>query len=143
MPEHGNFRSSVHPSEIPFVRRHNEKGSLWTQLLLQFLTDLFESLQVFLSWSEDVHLVWGLGLSSRYFFLSTFPTYFGLVFFQVRLLCVWAQLLEFSTDHFETMHTCSTWSVDVHEVLELSSHYFYQLFLLFRLSFSQVGLLLE
>ena len=25
---------------------HNEMGSLWTQLLLQFLTDLFETLQV-------------------------------------------------------------------------------------------------
>ena len=48
----------------PSVRRHNEMGSLWTQLLLQFLIDLFETLQVFLSWSEDVHLV--LGLSSRY-----------------------------------------------------------------------------
>ena len=30
-------------------------GSLWMQLLLQFLTNIFETLQVFLSWSEDMH----------------------------------------------------------------------------------------
>ena len=35
-------------------------GSLWTQLLLQFVTDLFETLQVFLSWSEDVRVIRGL-----------------------------------------------------------------------------------
>ena len=56
----------------PSVCRHNEKGSLWMQLLLQFLTDLFETLQVFLSPSEDGHQV--LGLSSCYF-LSTFSTF--------------------------------------------------------------------
>ena len=63
----------------PSVYRHNEIGSLWTQLLLVF-TDLFETLQVFLSWSEDVHLV--LGLSSHYFFIN----FFDLVFFQVLFL---------------------------------------------------------
>ena len=46
-----------------FVRRQNEMGRLWEQLLLQFYTHLFETLQVFLSWSEDVHVV--LGLSSH------------------------------------------------------------------------------
>ena len=57
--------SYVRPSEIPSVRRHNEMCSLWTQLLLHFLTDLFKTLQVFLLWSEDVHMV--LKLSSRYY----------------------------------------------------------------------------
>ena len=38
---------SVHSSEIPSVRRHNEMGSLLTHLLLQFFTNLFETLQVF------------------------------------------------------------------------------------------------
>ena len=33
-------------------------GTLFAQLLLQFYTDCFETLQVFLSWSEDVHVVW-------------------------------------------------------------------------------------
>ena len=92
-----------------------------------FLTDLFETLQVFLSWSEDVHLV--LGLSFHDFFIN----FFGLVFFSgqiiIRIDTLCAQLLlEFSTNHFETIHTCSTWSVDVHVVLGLSSRYFYQLF---------------
>ena len=54
------------------VYRHNEMGSLWRQLLLQFLIDLFETLQVFLSWSEDVHVVLGL---SFYYSLSTFSTF--------------------------------------------------------------------
>ena len=52
------------------VRRHNEMGSLWTQLLLQFLTDLFETLQVFLSWSEDVHVIY-----MYIFFISTFSPF--------------------------------------------------------------------
>ena len=55
--------------------------------LLQFFTDLFETLQMFVSWSKDVHLV--LGLSSLYFIIiiiyQLFPL-FDLVFFQVRLL---------------------------------------------------------
>ena len=33
-------------------------GVLWAQLLLQFFTDLFETLQMFSSWCEDVHVVW-------------------------------------------------------------------------------------
>ena len=69
-------------------------------------TDLFETLQVFLSWSEDVHLVFGL--SSHYFFIYCFH-FFDLVFFQVRLLLeylVGAIPPRVSTDPFETMHTC-------------------------------------
>ena len=64
----------------PSVRRHNEMGSLWTQLLLQFLTEFFKTLlQVFfLLGSEDVHEV--LSLSFRYFFINFFPL-FGLIFF--------------------------------------------------------------
>ena len=57
----------------------------------------------------------------------------------IRMDTLWVQLhLEFSTDHFETMHTCSTLSVNVRVVFGLSSVIFYQLF---RLSFFQVRLL--
>ena len=31
---------------------------LWAQLLLQFYTDCFETLHVFFSWYEDVHVIW-------------------------------------------------------------------------------------
>ena len=59
------------------VRRHNEMGSLWTQLLLQFFN--FAGVQV---------MVWRcayvLGLFSRYFY-QPFPL-FRLSFFQVRYL---------------------------------------------------------
>ena len=58
-------------SVLAYICRHNEMGSLWTQILLQFLTDLFETLQMFSLRSEDMHLV--LGLSAQYFLL-TFPT---------------------------------------------------------------------
>ena len=33
-------------------------GIFFAQLLLQFYADPFETLQVFLSWSGDVHVVW-------------------------------------------------------------------------------------
>ena len=40
----------------------------------------------------------------------------------IRIDNLWVQIiLEFSTNHFETMHTCSTWSIDVHVVLGLWS----------------------
>ena len=90
---------------------------------LTVLSTLFETLQVFLSYSENVHVV--LSLSSRYFCYQPFP-FFQLNCFPgqitIRIFTLWAQLLlEFSTDHFDTMHT---WSVDVHVVLGFSSYYF-------------------
>ena len=72
---------------------------------------------MFLSWSEDVHVFLGL---------STFSTKFCQI--TVRIDTLWAQLLlEFSSDHFETMHTCSTLSVDVH-VSATSPRVFYRSF---------------
>ena len=35
-------------------------GMLWAQLLVQFYTDQFETLQTLLPWSVDVHVVWAL-----------------------------------------------------------------------------------
>ena len=57
-------------------------------------------------------------------FVIIFSHFFDLVFpgpisIGKDTLC----LLEFSTDHFETMHICSTWSEDVCVVLGLSSYY--------------------
>ena len=44
----------------------------------------------------------------------------------IRIDILWAQLLpDFSADHLETMHTCSTWSEDLPVVLGLSCHYLY------------------
>ena len=31
---------------------------LWAQVLLQFCTDCYETLHVFSSWNEDVHVIW-------------------------------------------------------------------------------------
>ena len=144
--------------------------SLWKQLLLQIYiytnlfedmtplgwlgrktstqtNKLFETLQVFLSWSEDVHVVWGL--SSHYFFINFFFIFSTKCFLgpiTIRIDTLWAQLLlAFFTDHFETMHTCFTWSLDVRVVLGLNYPpvNFYELFPLFQLSFFQVQLLLE
>ena len=97
---------------------------------LTVLTNLFETLQEFLSWSEDVHLV--LGLSSRYFFFYQLFPLFRQFFpgsITIGIDTLWAQLLlEFSTDHFETMRTYSTSHVNVHEVLGLSFLYFLSTF---------------
>ena len=69
------------------------------------------------TWSVDVHLVlWVI----RYFLstFSTFPTSFFPGSIITRINTLWVQLLlEFSTDHFHTMRTRSTSSVDVHVVL--------------------------
>ena len=49
---------SVHLSFRPSFRPPNVVGTLCAQLLLQFYADSFETLQMFLSWSEDMHVVW-------------------------------------------------------------------------------------
>ena len=53
-----SFRHSVRPSVRPSFRPPNIVGTLCAQLLLQFYADSFETLQMFLSWSEDMHVVW-------------------------------------------------------------------------------------
>ena len=65
-------------------------------------------------------------------FYQLFPVFFpGPI--TIRIDILWAQLLiDFSIDHLETMHTCSTWSEDVHVVLGLLSlfnflHFFFNL----------------
>ena len=42
---------------LPTVRPPKVVGILCAQLLLQFYADSFETLQMFLSWSEDMHMV--------------------------------------------------------------------------------------
>ena len=74
----------------------------------------------------------GFGVILPLFFINFFH-FFNLVFFSgqitITIDTLWEQLLlEFSTDHFETIHNCSTWSVDVHVVLGLSSRYFLSTF---------------
>ena len=58
----------------------------------------------------------GLELYSRNFFINFFFPLFRLVFFSSPVsirINLWSQLLlEFSTNHFITVHTCYTWSVD-------------------------------
>ena len=50
-----SLRLFVRPSVCPSTFT---MGVWWAQLLLQFFTDLFETLQMFSSWCEDVHVVW-------------------------------------------------------------------------------------
>ena len=63
-----SFRLSFRPS----FRPPKVLCTLCAQLLLQFYADLFETLQMFLSWSEDMHVIWIL--SWDYFF-SLFPQF--------------------------------------------------------------------
>ena len=69
-------------------------------------------------------------------FFINFFYFFDLVLFSgsitIRIDTLWEQhLLELSIGHFETMHACSTWSVDVHVVLGLSSNYILSTFITF------------
>ena len=43
--------------------------TLWAQILLQFYSDLFETLQMFCTWSEDMLMVWAV---SSFFWLVNF-----------------------------------------------------------------------
>ena len=45
-------------SDLRFYENVVTVGTLWAQLLIQFYTDLFETLYMFSSWSGDVHMVW-------------------------------------------------------------------------------------
>ena len=78
---------------------------LWAQLLLQFCTDRFETLHMFSSWYEDVHVVWVWLLENfSYFFYIV-----NLVFFHSQYIgngyLLWAQLLlQFCTNCYETLH---------------------------------------
>ena len=60
-----SVRSSVHSS----IRQHLP-WVFWALLVLQFCINLFETLQVFSSWYEDVCVVW---ISFLDYFLSLFP----------------------------------------------------------------------
>ena len=57
------------PSILPSFRPPKVLCTLCAQLLLQFYADLFETLQMFLSWSEDMHVLWILSCD---YFLSLF-----------------------------------------------------------------------
>ena len=67
----------------------------------------------------------GLGVILPLFFYHLFRL-FDLVFpcpITIRNDTLWAQLLEFPTGHFETIHISSTWSENVLIVLRLSYYY--------------------
>ena len=77
-------------------------GTLWAQLLLQFLTDPSEILQMSSSWSEDVHVLFTESLN--YFFFHFFHIFNLDIFSKSVVGTMWAQLLvQFYTDPFETL----------------------------------------
>ena len=84
-------------------------GTLKALLLLEFSSDHFETMYSCSTWSVDVHVVYGL--SSDYFLptFSTFSTQFFSGSLSIRIDTLLEQrIVEFSTDHFETMLACST-----------------------------------
>ena len=112
-------------------------GVLWAQLLLQFFTDIFETLQMFSSTPETIlyqsfwnfahvfSMVWrcayGLDIILALIFI-TFSTLRSLSFSDLRFYenvvtvgTLWVQLLiQFYTDLFETLCMFSPWSGDMH-----------------------------
>ena len=45
-------------SDLRFYESVLTLGTLWAHLLIQFYTDLFDTLHMFSPWSGDVHVVW-------------------------------------------------------------------------------------
>ena len=45
-------------SDLRFYESLETVGTLWAQLLIQFYTNLYETLHMFLPWSGDMHMVW-------------------------------------------------------------------------------------
>ena len=63
---------------------------LWIQLSLQFSTDCFETLQMFSTWNEDVHVVFGIILWLFFFTFSALWTW-SLFFFTWNAIKVYRQ----------------------------------------------------
>ena len=65
-----------------FVVRSSEfkVGTLWAQLLLQFIINPSEFLQVSSSWSEDVHVLFTESLNYYYYFFFFFFFFFFFTF---------------------------------------------------------------
>ena len=91
-------------------------GPLWAQLLLQFSTDCFETLQMFSAWNEDVHVVLVQYLDYFNFLLvmlCELSLFFDMKCYQSveTVGTLLAQLLlQFSTDCFETLQMFSAWN---------------------------------
>ena len=106
------------------------------QLLLQFYTKLFETLQVFLSWSDVVHVL--LGLSSYHFFFM----FSGLDYYQNRYLVCATHPTVFHPSFLNyaymlyMVRRCACG-------FQVIFHLFFINFSTFWLSFFQVQLLLE
>ena len=120
----------------------SQSSSLWTQLLIF----LYRS---FWNFAGVLVMVWrfasAFGVILPWSFVNFFHFFDLGIFFSgqiiIRIDTLWAQLLlDFLLDHFETMYTCSTWSVDAHVVLGLFSINFFYLFVYF---FFQVQLIFE
>ena len=91
-------------------------GTLFMQLLLQFYLDSFETLQVFRSWSENVHIVWiYLQISCHFFHKMNLVIFPAEVNRYICILCM-QLLLQFYSDSFETWQAFRYWSENTHIV---------------------------
>ena len=108
-------------SDLRFYENVVTVGTLWVQLLIQFYTELFETLYMFFT------MVWrcayGLDIILELIFV-TFSTLWTLSFSDLRFYesletvgTLWAQLfIKFYTNLYETLHMFLPWSGDVHVV---------------------------
>ena len=107
--------------------------SLWALLLLDFSTDHLETCILVLHGLKICVWFWGYPIFfffNSHFFDLDFPGPISTI--RTRIDNLWAPIfIEFSTDHFKTMHTCFTWSVGVHVVLGSFSYYFCHFFFFF------------
>ena len=80
-------------------------GTFWVKLLLQFYFELFETLQTFCSWSEDVHVVWTS--TYKYFYFPFFQRSHVLLSHIQWVGTAWVQLpLQYSIPIFCKLCKC-------------------------------------
>ena len=117
-------------SDLRFYESVETVGTLWAQLLIQFYTDLYETLHMFLPWSGDVHFV-NFVIFRRCDF--NFKVWSILLWLIVHIL--WNQLLlEFSLDLFNTLQICYRHIEDVHEEVWWWKNIFWQTYRVFDLA---------
>ena len=73
-------------SDLRFYESLETVGTLWAQLLIQFYTDLYETLHMFLPWSGDVHMVWyNPGVNCHFFHFVNFVIFWS----QILRKCIY------------------------------------------------------
>ena len=99
---------------ICFIICHIAQACLWLELLLHFLTDLFQTWHVSSVQSVCVRDILFVNIM---FFLTELSALEKCLIFNVAHACLWSELLlHFLPDWFQTWHVSSLRRVDVRDI---------------------------